>query len=230
MVDSISTGLAGDTMLSEAAAAVSMNDIYRYQRYIYDATRRYFLLGRLHLIENLSPPEKADILEVGCGTAWNLIRAARTYPQAQLYGFDISTEMLDTAANTIDREGLRHRISLAQGDATSFNTQNMFARTTFDRIFISYALSMIPGWVSVLKACEVALADGGEIHLVDFGQCEGLPITFRRLLFAWLEHFSVSPRTRLKEQLEHLVLQKNLEIEYSKLYRGYADYAILRRP
>lgn len=216
-------------MSATAIATSSMNDIYRYQRFIYDATRRYFLLGRLDLIAALNPPQDAHILEVGCGTAWNLIHAARTYPRAHLYGFDISSEMLNTAVRAIDRKGLRQRILLAQGDATCFDSRKMFSRNTFDRIFVSYALSMIPGWTNVLTACERALGPNGQIHLVDFGQCEQLPAAFRKLLYAWLARFSVTPRTDLQPQLEQFAEQHDLSLSLSRPYRGYAVYAVLQR-
>ena len=39
-----------------------MNRMYRRQRYIYDATRRYYLLGRDKLIANLRPGPGANVL------------------------------------------------------------------------------------------------------------------------------------------------------------------------
>ena len=72
-----------------------MDGIYRYQRFIYDATRRYYLLGRDRLIERpWRCPTAAACLEIGCGTARNLIKAARRYPAARLYGLDVSEAML----------------------------------------------------------------------------------------------------------------------------------------
>lgn len=216
-------------MLADAAATLSMNGIYRYQRYIYDASRRYFLLGRLHMISRLLPPPGGHILEVGCGTAWNLIRAAQAYPDAKLYGFDISTQMLQTAGRSLNRRGLRHRVSLACGDATGFDAARMFSRAQFDRVFVSYALSMIPHWPDVLAACAKSLDDKGELHIVDFGQCEGLPAAFRRVLFAWLAHFSVEPRAGLEQELVKFAAKQGLELEISRLYRDYAVHAVLRR-
>ena len=70
-----------------------MDQVYRRQRHIYDATRKYFLLGRDRLLDALDPPAGGRVLEVGCGTGRNLIRAARLHPQAIFHGFDISAEM-----------------------------------------------------------------------------------------------------------------------------------------
>lgn len=216
-------------MLTEAAAALSMNEIYRYQRYVYDLSRRYFLLGRLHMISRLSPPPRGHVLEVGCGTAWNLVQAARKYPDVHLYGFDVSTQMLQTAGRTLDRHGLRGRVRLAYGDATDFDTHEMFGRAAFDRVFISFAVSMIPDWQKVIATCGQVLAEDGELHIVDFGQCERLPTAFRQLLFAWLARFSVTPRAGFEEELGKFARQKGLELAFSRLFRGYSVYAVLRR-
>ncbi len=80
-----------------------MNRMYRYQRHIYDITRRYYLLGRNELINGLAPRADAHVLEIGCGTGRNLIKAAENYPDAKLFGIDISAEMLDTARRAAER-------------------------------------------------------------------------------------------------------------------------------
>ncbi len=105
-----------------ATAAEKMDAIYGRQRYIYDATRRYYLLGRDRLIGSLKPPLGGVVLEVGCGTARNLIRAAKRYPDARFYGIDISEAMLKSARASVARRGLRSRVTLGQGDATAFQT------------------------------------------------------------------------------------------------------------
>ena len=50
-----------------------MNRMYRWQRHIYDGTRRYYLLGRDRLIANLRPDAGTTVLEIGCGTGRNLV-------------------------------------------------------------------------------------------------------------------------------------------------------------
>ncbi len=44
-----------------------MDGIYRYQRHIYDITRKYYLLGRDALIKELEAPNGGTVLEIGCG-------------------------------------------------------------------------------------------------------------------------------------------------------------------
>ena len=73
-----------------------MDQVYRHQRYIYDVTRKYYLFGRDRLIRELDLKPGEHVVEIGCGTARNLIRIARRYPGTQLYGLDASQEMLKT--------------------------------------------------------------------------------------------------------------------------------------
>ncbi|HSO42957.1 MAG TPA: hypothetical protein VLR47_08995, partial [Rhodospirillales bacterium] len=73
-------------MTADVPPAVRMDRIYRHQRHLYDATRKYYLLGRDQLIADLAPPEGGTVLEIGCGTGRNLIAAARAYPSASLSG------------------------------------------------------------------------------------------------------------------------------------------------
>ena len=113
-------------------AAGHMDTIYRSQRHIYDLTRKYYLLGRDRLIAELDPPAGGSVLELGCGTGRNLIKAAQTYPAATFYGIDISQEMLVTAQTNVDRAGLRGRIRLAQGDASAVDTGQTLRVPIFD--------------------------------------------------------------------------------------------------
>ena len=162
-------------MQAAATAAEKMDAIYSRQRFIYDATRRYYLLGRDRLIGSLKPPLGGAVLEIGCGTARNLIRAAKRYPDARFYGIDISEAMLKSARTSVARAGLRSRVALGQGDATAFEPAALFGRDAFDRIYISYSLSMIPPWQDALRHAMALLAPRGQLHIVDFGDFAALP-------------------------------------------------------
>lgn len=207
--------------------AALMDGTYRWQRHIYDLTRKYYLLGRDRLINGLDAPAGAAILELGCGTGRNLVMAAQRYPDARLYGLDISAEMLATAQNAVDGRALSSRIRLAQGDATRFDPEALFGIARFDRVFISYSLSMIPGWEKTVSAALAALKPGGSLHIVDFGQQEGLPRWFRGLLHAWLGKFHVTPRDRLREVLESESARVGASLCFETLYRGYASLAVM---
>lgn len=206
-----------------------MDGIYRYQRYIYDLSRKYFLFGRDTMLDGLKPPPGGSVLEIGCGTGRNLILAARRYPDARLYGFDISRMMLETAEANVARLGFADRIRVAEGDATDFSAEGLFAVAAFDRVFISYALSMIPPWRQVLPQALGALKPGGSLHIVDFSEQSGLPGWFKTILRAWLTKFSVEPRVELEAELRKLAEETGSELRFERLFGDYAHLAVLTK-
>jgi S-adenosylmethionine-diacylgycerolhomoserine-N-methlytransferase len=216
-------------MTDIAASDELMDRLYRRQRHVYDATRKYYLLGRDRLIRRLDPPAGSRVLEIGCGTARNLIVAARAYRDVNFFGIDISAEMLGTARRLVEREGLGADIRLARADATSFDPALLFGVPGFSRIFISYSLSMMPGWQAVLERSLAWLAPGGELHVVDFGGQERLPGWFRQALREWLRRFHVTPRDDLEAELTLLGLRTGALTIFERPFRGYAQYAICRR-
>ena len=210
-------------------ATERMNRMYRRQRHIYDGTRRYYLLGRDQLIENLRPEACASVLEIGCGTGRNLVQAAQRFPGAKLFGIDVSTEMLTSAIASISRRGLSSRIRVAHGDATGFDPQLLFGVPAFDHVMVSYSLSMIPAWTRVIESALSHLKPGGRLHIVDFGQQERLPGIARALLLRWLKMFDVTPRDDLKPELLAIAETCGADLVFERPFRGYAQYAVLTR-
>ena len=205
-----------------------MDRIYRRQRHVYDLSRKYYLLGRDRLIDGLAPPPGGRVLEIGCGTARNLIAVGRRHPATPLFGIDLSLEMLDTARRRVEREGLGGRVRLAHADATRFDPALLFGVPGFSRIFFSYTLSMIPEWERALAQSVVWLQPGGELHLVDFGGQERLPRWFRGGLRHWLSLFHVIPRDALEVALAQL--PGDIEVQrFERPHFGYAQYAVCRR-
>lgn len=209
---------------------VLMDDVYSLHRHFYDFTRKFYLFGRDRLVRSLAPPPGGTVLEVGCGTARNLIVAAKTWPEARFHGFDISEAMLETARKSVAKQGLADKVTLAQGDAGNFDTRALFGLEKVDRIFMSYTLSMIPPWQEAIERGATSLAPGGSLHIVDFGQYERLPGFLKRLHFKSLNDFHVFPRRDLPAVLRHVAGEQGLSLEFTPLYRGYAWSAVLARP
>ncbi|WP_425053623.1 class I SAM-dependent methyltransferase [Psychromarinibacter sp. S121] len=210
-------------MTDAASHGQLMDDVYRYQRLFYDITRKHYLLGRDHLIAAMEVRAGERVLEVACGTGRNLAAIGRRYPGAELYGFDISEQMLISA-----RRKLGATARLGQGDACSFDPVAMFGQSGFDHIVFSYSLSMIPDWEAALAEALCHLAPGGRLHIVDFGDQAGLPMWFKRMLRAWLARFHVAPRDTLPDAL-HGLAGAGRTARVSSLRRGYATYGCLRR-
>jgi len=212
------------------AATSRMNRMYRRQRHIYDGTRRYYLLGRDRMISDLKPASGANVLEIGCGTGRNLVLAAGLYPEARFFGIDVSTEMLTSAISAVSRRGMTGRIRVAHGDGTAFDPQLLFGLPSFDHVMISYSLSMIPEWRSVLHAAATRLTPGGRLHVVDFGNQERLPKVARALLLRWLAMFDVTPRDDLEAVLAATARSSGADLTFERPFRGYAQYAVLTLP
>lgn len=217
-------------MTQDAEHGQLLDRIYRYQRYIYDASRKYYLLGRDRLLQELRPEPGAAVLEVGCGTARNLIKLARQQPSLQLYGLDASTQMLQTADLKLQQWGLQSRVVLRHAYAERFTAQATFGRDQpFDAIFFSYALSMIPPWQAAMENALANLKPGGWIYIVDFSDQRGLPRSFKWVLERWLALFHVRHDPALLAYLQQLGPEQVQRVQITPLYRHYAFLAAVQK-
>jgi S-adenosylmethionine-diacylgycerolhomoserine-N-methlytransferase len=214
--------------MTAAAHSVLMDSIYRRQRHIYDFTRKYYLFGRDRLIRELDLKPGESLVEIGCGTARNLIKMAQRYPGATLYGLDASAEMLKSAQAAIARAGLADRIRLMQGLAENLNPATFGLQHPFDHAVFSYSLSMIPDWKQALRAAAGSLIPGGHLHIVDFGDLSGLGTLCRKALMVWLAVFHVAPRLEIFSAIsdKEIAGKSHFSIlfaHYAFLWRGPRD-------
>lgn len=188
-------------------ATSAMNRIYRHQRHIYDWTRPSFLLGRDTLLRRMRIRAGDRVLEVGCGTARNLLKLAALHGDAELYGLDASTEMLRTARASSARRRLQHRLHLRHGLAEQLCHERTFGAPRFDVILFSYSLSMIPSCAESIEAAVASLKAGGRLYIVDFCDQGEMPPLLRRPLHGWLGLFGVKHRPEIYERLRSLAAQ-----------------------
>jgi S-adenosylmethionine-diacylgycerolhomoserine-N-methlytransferase len=205
--------------------AALMDEVYRGQRHIYDFTRKYYLFGRDTLIEGLAARPGMRVLEVACGTGRNLAKIAKAWPGVHLFGLDISAEMLKSARAAVGDEA-----RLGEGDACAFDPQALLGEAQFDRIVLSYSLSMIPDWEGALTHAAGLLAPGGELHVVDFGDLSGLPGPLQALLRGWLAKFHVEPRAALPEVATRVAAAKGLSLASTTGLLSYFQLHILTAP
>ncbi len=214
-----------------AEATLRMDRMYRYQRHIYDLSRKFYLLGRDRLIRELAPAPGAAICEVGCGTGRNLVALARRYPEAAIFGIDASNEMLKTARANIARAGLAGRIRIECCLAEDLDPARSFGLAEdFDIVLFSYTLSMIPDWGRAVEHAVSVLKPGGQLAIVDFSEQRDLPAWFRALLRRWLALFEVIPRASLPDRLGGIAERDRGVLTVEPLYRDYACLLFYRRP
>ncbi|MCG6136412.1 MAG: class I SAM-dependent methyltransferase [Nostoc sp. LLA-1] len=112
------------------------------------------------LLEYVDLPERAHVLDMGCGTGRLLERLATEFPDLQGTGLDLSSNMLQMA-----RLSNRHhpRLIYIEGKAESLP----FSAGQFDAVFstISFLHYLEPQ--QVLGEVARVLAPGGRFYLVD---------------------------------------------------------------
>ena len=214
--------------------AAAMDRMYRLTRHVYDLTRAYYLLGRDRMLAEISTGPATATLEVGCGTARNLIKLARRPQPGLLCGLDASQEMLDTAAASIARAGVPaaglEPIRLRQGLAEEVDAKAMFGRDEpFDTIFFSYCLSMVPTWPGAIEAGLANLKPGGLLLIVDFWDQKDLPGLFAAGLKQWLSLFHVHYRPEVHDALVELGRSGRAEVRFESVARRYAYIATVRK-
>jgi S-adenosylmethionine-diacylgycerolhomoserine-N-methlytransferase len=209
--------------MAGSSHAALMDEVYRGQRHIYDLTRKYYLFGRDTLIAGLDARPGMRVLEVACGTGRNLAKIGKARPGVRLFGLDISAEMLKSA-----RAALGAEVRLGQGDACSFDAHGLLGEPAFERVVLSYSLSMIPDWEGALDHAAGLLSPGGELHIVDFGDLSGLFGPFSRLLRAWLAKFHVKPREAMPEVARCVAAARGLRLASHRGPLGYYQLHVLR--
>lgn len=215
-------------MTSDAQIKSNMDAMYRWTRHIYDASRKYYLLGRDKLIAQLDAKDGEQICEVGCGTARNLIKMAKRYPNAQFYGLDASDEMLKTAQKSVEKTDIN--IPLKQSFSQNFDPKALFGlEQPLDKLVFSYALSIIPPWKESIDHALELLPSGGEMHIVDFGGMEEQPAWFRSFIFWWLKLFHVFHKPEVMEHLQALEKSGKGSLSVKTLYKGYTYIAVFKK-
>lgn len=143
-----------------------MTNYYQLHARIYDATRWTFLFGRQWLLDWL-PFNRADkftIVEVGCGTGFNLQQLARRYYKAKLIGIDVAKPMLDIARK---KSTSIHNTLIFKKIA--YGTEESLATERPDAVLFSYCLTMVnPDWETLVLQAKSDLSEGGCLAVVDF--------------------------------------------------------------
>ena len=205
-----------------------MERTYRPQRLIYDLTRKYYLLGRDRVIDELAAVPVERIVDVGCGTGRNLEAIARAYPGTRMFGLDAANVMLETTAARFAKADLAAP-GLARAAAERLDPRAHFGIEAAEHVLFSYSLSMMDDPVRALERAAACLAPGGRLHVADFGPMDGLPKPLARAMRGWLAHFAVQYRPELAATLRQLAQIAGGSASRTRLSFGYAEILRLRR-
>ena len=163
-----------------------LNRYYGWSEKIYDVTRKYYLLGRDRAIDELVAERWDRLIEVGPGTGRNLKVLQSRRRLARLGGVEACDAMLRRSRREVPSARIVHGFAETTDFASILDAPP-------DRILMSYVLSMLVHGERALDRALEGLAPGGELIVVDFGDCAGLPGLAGRGLRTWLSWFHVRP-------------------------------------
>lgn len=209
-----------------ARHAASMDRKYRIQRLAYNATRRYFLLGRNEAIAELGLQTARHVLEIGCGTGRNIALMLEATPHLAIDAIDISAEMLKSAAA---RVGGRSNVRLVRADAETFEPDDVFGRPTYDAVLMSYTLSMIPDWREALARGLSSVAPGGRLVIADFGDFSRFGV-LKEFAKSALARHQAPPRENLAGETARIASgMDEFTVESRQYHRGFNQIIIAFR-
>ncbi|MDX1639756.1 MAG: methyltransferase domain-containing protein [Balneolaceae bacterium] len=186
---------------------------YRLHSIIYDWTRWSFLFGREELLYHIPDlPPNSRILEVGCGTGKNLITLEYLFPDARIYGIDLSLEMIRRARAKMQDDGQVKLIHGTYGDPR-------YQFEPFNLILLSYSLSMLGNRIpAILEQVHGDLVTDGYVAVVDFHS------TRHRWFRNWMKKNHVRMDGQLEPLLDTCFIPQVCDIEHA--YLGLWDYMI----
>lgn len=184
---------------------------YQFQSMIYDSTRWSFLFGRKGVLDLIKDKKSIKhIMEVGCGTGYNIKNLVSAFPNTRITGVDVSVDMLSIAEKKFDHNPDVHLVEQAytKGEITAF---------TPDLILFSYVLTMInPQYVDFIEQAYQDLDKGGKIVVVDFHSSR----------FGWFRRHMGNHHVRMDGHLDALLTSKfkTIHFEMKKAYGGVWNY------
>ncbi|MCB0651415.1 MAG: class I SAM-dependent methyltransferase [Saprospiraceae bacterium] len=188
--------------------AEAMKAYYRLHAAIYDLTRWTFLFGRRKIVRLLAKqnPIPHRIMEIGCGTGFNLRQLGRQFPLTQVIGMDVSAKMLHKARKNTNV--FEDRIQLIE---QPYSFGDMKFNDKMDVILFSYSLTMInPQWEELIAQAAYDLKPGGLIGVVDFYNSP----------FQWFKSHMGNNHVRMDGHLNP-VLKRHFQTEYEQVSNAY---------
>lgn len=138
-------------------------------------------VGNPFAIEAIRPG--SVILDIGCGAGFDLLVASRlTGAGGQVYGIDLTEEMIDRARENIAKVGAANiEIKHVDTGETSFG-DNMF-----DVVIANGVINLSPCKEELFREIYRVLKPGGRLQFADIVAEQELPAAVTRSLEAWTQ-------------------------------------------
>ncbi|MEI8164321.1 MAG: class I SAM-dependent methyltransferase [Betaproteobacteria bacterium] len=164
--------------------AARLQAFYAPQAGRYDAFRERLLHGRADLLDRLEIAEGMRVVELGCGTGSSLDRMGpRSGCCASIQLVDLCPALLAVARK---RAAAHRNVEVIEADAARWQPA-----VAVDRVFLSYALTMIPDWETTIANAVAMLKPGGRLGVVDFHLPSTGSALANRLWQHWFAHDGV---------------------------------------
>jgi ubiquinone/menaquinone biosynthesis C-methylase UbiE len=147
-------------MAYDTAAACRQFDRWS-DRYDRDVLQRLFFLPSHRMLLAALRHDERRILDIGCGTGRFAIEVLRRYPDAQVFGLDLSSRMLDQCWQRFQEAG--GSLQLVRGDSERLP----FGDNSFDVVTCSHSFHHYPSQSRVLSEMHRVLKPGGRLMIID---------------------------------------------------------------
>ncbi|KAJ5143515.1 uncharacterized protein N7515_002302 [Penicillium bovifimosum] len=166
----------------------ALESFYKTQAGAYDATRKILLQGREDMLALIVAQLKAKTkdhkkgkiwVDIGGGTGWNIeaMSAFVNVPEffSSVYLVDFSPSLCEVARRRFRRLGWKN-VKVVCQDASKFRLED---HSCADLITMSYSLSMIPDYHSVIESLISLVSPDGLIGAIDFYAQSRVDFSFR---------------------------------------------------
>ncbi|MCK5237638.1 MAG: methyltransferase domain-containing protein [Deltaproteobacteria bacterium] len=134
--------------------------IYAGYSNVYDILFKRFFYPRIrHAIASMDIKPGDRVLDVGVGTGLSLDLFNK---DASVVGVDLSHEMLKQARAKVDSLGMKN-VTLLEMDAMNLS----FEDDSFDKVFISHVVSVVPDPCRVMSEVRRVCKDRGKVVIVN---------------------------------------------------------------
>ncbi|MFX0042889.1 MAG: class I SAM-dependent methyltransferase [Candidatus Hodarchaeota archaeon] len=158
--------------------------IYSKYSRLYAIIEEYFEKSiRKKGLSFLNVQEGESALEIGFGTGVMLVEIAKAVGNSsKVFGIDISSKMVELTNNRIERQNLRHRVFICEGDARNMPYDNEI----FDVVYIASTLELFdtPDIPLVLNEIKRVLKPTGRLGVVSIPK-EGFEDLLVLKIYEW---------------------------------------------